>query len=272
MATKFKLLNVDANPKTVKGQSKGYMTAVLYMTPERGASPDINLCPSAQIAGCVIDCLNTAGRGGMAPGNGTFVSPSGTVLPDNTVQRARLRRATLFLDNPTEFMRLLVLEIRAAFSMADKAGLELVVRLNGTTDIRWEDVVFTMWDVPNARTHTVFSLFPDVQFYDYTKLPNRRRALTVPNYHLTFSYSHRAQFAPIVVKAMQTYGDRVNFAVVFDRKKSDPLPECFLGREVVDGDESDLRFLDRPGVVVALTAKGRARKSGSDFVVRSQLR
>lgn len=268
MATKFKLLNVDANPKTVKGQDKGYMTAVLYMTPERGADPDTNLCPSAQIAGCVTDCLNTAGRGGMAPGNGTFVSPSGTVLPDNTVQRARLRRTMMFLHDRTAFMRLLVSEINAAYRMAVQAGLTLVVRPNGTTDIRWEDIYFTLTDSAHAKPYNIFEVFPNIQFYDYTKLPNRRRALDILNYNLTFSYSHRAEFAPIIVKALQVYGDKVNFAAVFARKKSDPMPEYFLGREVIDGDESDLRFLDRAGVVVALTAKGRARKSDSGFIVR----
>lgn len=268
MSTKFKLLNVDSNAKTVKGQSKGYMTAVLYMTPERGADPDTNLCPSAQLAGCVADCLNTAGRGGMAPGNGTFKTDSGTTLPDNTVQRARLRRTMMFLTDRTAFMRLLVSEINVAYRMAVLSGLTLVVRLNGTTDIRWEDVAFTLRDDFDAKSYTIFDVFPEIQFYDYTKLPNRRRALSVPNYHLTFSYSHRPEFAPIILKAMQTYGDNVNFAVVFDAKKSDTLPEHFLGRTVVNGDESDLRFLDPANVVVALTAKGRAKKSQSGFIVK----
>lgn len=269
MATKFKLLNVDANPKTIKGQSKGYMTAVLYMTPANGADPDENFCPAAEIAGCLDDCLNTAGRGGMAPGNGTFATPAGRILPDNTVQRARLRRALMFIQQPDEFMRLLMREIFAAYLMAEKAELELVVRLNGTQDIRWENVKFSVSDEPfhAAVKHTIFEWFPYLQFYDYTKLPNRRAALKIPNYHLTFSYSARPEFAPIVVKALQTYGNAVNMAVVFSNKI--PMPEYFLGREVINGDEHDLRFKDRKGVVVALKAKGRARNSKSDFIVHS---
>ena len=130
------------------------------------------------------------------------------------------------------------------------------VRLNGTSDIRWEDVA-------HGRLPNVFAAFPEVPFYDYTKVPNRRRALEVPNYHLTFSYSHRPEFAGIVDKARACYGDRVNFAAVFARA----LPATFLDRPVISGDETDLRFLDAPGVVVGLTAKGHAKRDASGFVV-----
>lgn len=36
------LLNIDANAKTVKGQSRGYMTAVLYLAPHTLSGT--NLC------------------------------------------------------------------------------------------------------------------------------------------------------------------------------------------------------------------------------------
>lgn len=250
---KFELLNIDSNAKTVKGQAQGFMTAILYLTPADGSG--VNLCPSAFLAGCDIPCLNTAGRGGMSAGNATFQAP-GAVLPDNTVQRARLRRTLWFIRDRAEFMHQLALEIQAFTNKAHRAGLVPVVRLNGTSDIRWEDI-------PVDTVPHIFAMFPTVQFYDYTKIPNRRRALGIPNYHLTFSYSHRPQFAPIVVKALQTYGAGVNYAVVFRKG----LPATFLGRAVVSGDESDLRFTDDTGVVVGLTAKGRAKRDTSGFVV-----
>lgn len=251
---KFQLLNVDANAKTVKGQSQGFMTGVLYLTPADGSG--VNVCPSAVRAGCDISCLNTAGRGGMSAGNATFTTPGGVVLPDNSVQQARLRRTLWLLNSPADFMLQLIGEINAFVNKARRKGLVPVVRLNGTSDIRWEDFPV------NPAPH-IFAVFPDVQFYDYTKIPNRRKALGIPNYHLTFSYSHRSQFAPIVVKALQTYGSGVNYAVVF----RDSLPDTFLGRTVVSGDDSDLRFLDEPGVVVGLKAKGRAKRDNSGFVV-----
>lgn len=250
----FRLLNVDANAKTVKGQEQGYMTAILYLSPSD--SGGVELCAMAKIANCKIPCLNTAGRGGMAAGNKTFTSPSGAVLPDNTVQRARLRRTALFNSNREEFMGDLVNELEDFLFKARKANLIPVARLSGLSDTRWEDI--PVWrngvDYPN-----IFAAFPEMQFYDYTKLPNRKVA-HIPNYHLTYSYSHMDAFKPYVQRALKHYGSDINLAVVFNLPKGMPLPEMFMGRQVVSGDESDLRFLDPKGVVVGLTAKGRAKK------------
>jgi len=54
-----------------------------------------------------------------------------------------------------------------------------------------------------------------------------------------------------------------NVAVVFDG-----MPNTYAGAPVVDGDASDLRFLDPDGVVVGLKAKGDAKKDDSGFVKR----
>ena len=56
----------------------------------------------------------------------------------------------------------------------------------------------------------------------------------------------------------------MNVAVVFES-----VPETYIGKTVVDGDDTDLRFLDPKGVVIGLKAKGRARKDTSGFVVRA---
>ena len=61
----------------------------------------------------------------------------------------------------------------------------------------------------------------------------------------------------------QFKGDDVNLVVVFRKE----LPDVFAGRKVINGDESDLRFLDQTGVVVGLKAKGKARKDTSGFVI-----
>jgi hypothetical protein len=255
---KFQLLNVDTNAKTVKGQSKGYMTAVLYLLP--AALSGVNLCPLAEMAGCHVGCLNTAGRGGIAKDRATFTAPNGEEIPDNAVQRARLRRTMMFINDRDAFMTQLRREILAARDMAERRGLTLVVRLNGTSDIRWEDVPLNR-DLPHAR---IFDKFSGIQFYDYTKIPNRRRALKYRNYHLTFSYSHRPEFAPIVAQALQTYGDNVNFAGVFNGT----IPTYFMGRWTINGDDHDLRFTDTPNRFVALKAKGRAKKDQSGFTIR----
>ena len=250
----MKLLNIDANAKTVKGRRRGYMTAVLYLSP--GNLSGVELCAMSGLAGCRAGCLSTAGRGGIAAGRATFTAPNGDALPDNAIQRARLARTALFNSDRAAFMAQLVREIRAFIARARKLGLIPVIRLNGTSDIRWEDI-------PVENKAHIFALFPRLQFYDYTKLPNRRRAVGIRNYALTFSYSHVPAFAPIVAQAVRTYGAAVNYAAVF----AGALPAHFLGRSVINGDDSDLRFLDAPGVVVGLTAKGRARRDASGFVV-----
>lgn len=258
---KTTLLNIDQNAKTVKGNVRGFITAILYLSPADSSGEQ--LCPLAELAKCKTPCLNQAGRGGMSAGNATFVTDSGVELADNAIQRARLRRTRLFLDDRAAFMTLLVREIEKALVLAKRKGKTLVMRPNGTSDIRWENIPCSRngVDYPN-----IFAAFPDVQFYDYTKIPNRRVA-HIPNYSLTFSYSHVSEFAPIVVKALKHYGSSVNFAAVFHGK----VPESFLGRTVINGDETDLRFLDQPGVVVGLKAKGKARRDTSGFVVRQQL-
>ena len=62
----------------------------------------------------------------------------------------------------------------------------------------------------------------------------------------------------------ELHGRGMNYAVVFKNKK---LPAGYDGYPVINGDESDLRFLDKKGVVVGLYAKGHAKKSNSGFAV-----
>jgi hypothetical protein len=101
-----------------------------------------------------------------------------------------------------------------------------------------------------------------VQFYDYTKIPTRH---SVPsNYDLTFSYSGVKTFLAVYEKAKLNPTFK-RFAVVFDKIAN--IPAKFDSMAVVGGDNNDLRFLDGSGVV-ALYAKGKAKKDTSGFVVR----
>lgn len=247
----MKLLNLDANPKTVKGQVKGYLTAVLYLAPWKLSGYQV--CPMAETAGCIRDCLNTAGRGGMARLDADVLTVGDHSVKLNAIQKARISRTRFFMENREAFMLQLIKEIELAKKMADRKNLTLAVRLNGTSDIRWEDVRF--------NGNTIFQIFSDIQFYDYTKIPNRK-VKDIKNYHLTFSHSARPEFQKILEKALAYYGSSINLAVVFTRKK---LPSEFMGREVVNADESDLRFLDPVGKIAGLIAKGFAKKSNSGF-------
>jgi hypothetical protein len=255
------ILNFDANPKTIKGQKFGYITGVLYLAPFDLSG--FQVCPMADIAGCVAGCLNTAGRGGMARKDAPIIAHN---VRENSVQLARIRKTRDFMNNRESFMQSVCNEIarkqraiKRAAKKAKKRAAKLVIRLNGTSDIRWENVRF-FW---NGKTDTIFGHFPDLQFYDYTKVANRRIS-HISNYHLTFSYSGTTAFEPFVNRAVENYGTDCNIAVSF----IGGMPATFLGRDVINGDESDLRFLDRSGVVVGLRAKGRAKKDNSGFSVK----
>jgi hypothetical protein len=235
-----KLLGLDTNAKTVKGEKYGIKTAILYLVPAMGSG--VNLCPMAQIAACDSACLFSAGRGAM-----------------NNVMLSRLRKTLFFNQYRAEFMALLAKELALFEARAKRESFKLVVRLNGTSDIRWENI-------PVNGFANIFEAFPDIQFYDYTKIANRRG---VPaNYDLTFSYSGAPQYAPFVRNAIAN-GERI--AVVFrNRAIVESMlanGESFMGLPVVDGDDSDIRHLDPRGAVVALYAKGKARRDTSGFVV-----
>lgn len=226
------------NPKTLKGEAKGYMTYILHLSPSDVAGVG-NTCPKATV-GCRAACLNTAGRGGM------FTPEQGT----NAIQEARKRKTREFFADREQFMQYLAVDINKAIKQAEKKGFVPVFRLNGTSDLSWEK--YTVGPFKN-----IFAMFPTVQFYDYTKVLGRK-VQDIANYHLTFSAADGNDAD--VVKAI---AQGMNIAAVFDR-----LPEQYLGRPVFDADESDLRFLDPKGVVCGLKAKGRARKDTTGFVRR----
>ena len=217
------LTKPDSNPKVNKSMQYGYWTPILHLAPANLSGK--NTCLKST-AGCRASCLNTAGRGHMS-----------------IIQKARIRKTNDFFNNYDQFMTQLKKEIKSAQITAKNKGLKLAIRLNGTSDLLWEN-------------SGIMDQFPDVQFYDYTKYPNRKRL--PKNYHLTFSKAEDNE------KDMKKAIKRgLNVAVVFEKY----LPKTFLNRPVVNGDKSDLRFLDGENVVVGLIAKGQAKKDQSGFVI-----
>jgi hypothetical protein len=220
----------------MKGEKKGFLSFVLHLAPADLSGYET--CPK-RTAGCTSACLNTAGRGGIFKKGETT----------NVIQQARIRKTKMFFENRPEFMSKLLKDINNAIKYADKKGLTPVFRLNGTSDIAWEK-----YEILDGRN--IFQMFPEVQFYDYTKMRNRKvKHLT--NYHLTFS---KADGNDLDVRLAVNEG--MNVAVVFK-----VVPTTFLGRPVINGDETDLRFLDDKNVIVGLKAKGKAKKDATGFVV-----
>jgi hypothetical protein len=175
----------------------------------------------------------------------------------NVIQEARKRKTRLFFENRDTFMALLVSDIERAIRQSAKQGLIPVFRLNGTSDLSWEKYPVMRGGI---EYRNVFLAFPEVQFYDYTKVLGRK-VNGISNYHLTFSAADGNDSD--VVRAINA---GMNVAVVFGVPKTQALPVAYAGRAVFNGDDSDLRFLDPRGVVVGLYAKGKAKKDTSGFV------
>lgn len=231
------LLSISADAKTSKGEKLGFLTGILYLAPYK-TIPLFNTCAMAAIAGCADACLYSAGRGAYS-----------------SVQNARINKTKWFYADRQGFILQLIKNINSLVYKANKLGLIPLIRLNGTSDIKWENIGF---EYQGKSYNNIMQLFPDIQFYDYTKIVNRDN---IPaNYDLTFSYSGKTEYLKYVNQAINK-GMRI--AVVFKDKNN--LPDQFMGLSVVNGDNTDIRHLDNKGVIVALYAKGKAKKDNSGF-------
>lgn len=220
----MKLLTTQ-NFKTTKGEKLGYLTGILYLAPAKISGYEV--CPRRS-EGCTAACLYTAGMGAFS-----------------NVQNARIAKTKRFFEDRENFLTDLLKDIVALVRKARKENLTPAIRLNGTSDIEW-------------TRFGIMEKFPDVQFYDYTKVATRLAKDIPKNYNLTFSRSeHNDAWAKSALK------EGFNVAAVFNK-----LPETWNGYPVINGDESDVRFIDAKGVVVGLTAKGRAKKDNSGFVIK----
>lgn len=215
------------NFKTIKGEKVGYFTYILYMSPATDNTQGINLCPRAS-AGCAMACLFSSGFGGMY----------------EKVANGRRNKTEWFLHNRVGFLLQLDKEISAIEKRANNVE-RVCIRLNGTTDIRYEK--FKIRDGKN-----IFELHPDIQFYDYTKIHERFSIELPANYHLTFSRSEENEEI-----ALELLDKGVSVAMVFKK-----IPATYMGYPVVNGDENDLRFLDPKGVVIGLKYKRSTNKGG----------
>lgn len=236
------------NPKTAKGEKHGYLTAILHLAP--ASLSGRNVCSHAT-EGCRAACLNTAGRGGIG------LDADGL----NGIQVARIRRTRWLTRDREAFMTQLARDIERHIRTAARHDLKPAVRLNGTSDLPWENLRCGAY-------RNVFERFPQVRFYDYTKVPARirRRAFGIPNYSLTFSLAESNS-----AHALDAIAAGMNVAAVFAVKRGAELPQMFMNRPVIDGDLSDLRFTDPAGVIVGLRAKGRAIGDDSGFVQQATI-
>jgi len=226
----YNLLSVGSNNKIKKiDTNEEYIIAGLSLMPSDYVK-GINVCAMSKLAGCKDTCLVWAGHGFM---------PS--------VVEARTRKTKLYRDDRETFFQMLRGDIFAFMYDCEKRGVKPAIRLNVISDINFIKII---------------EEFPQVQFYDYTKNIKWHKKSIPANYHLTFSYSEaNSKYMKLFEPVWKT---NYNIAVVF---KGKTLPDTFKGRRVINGDLTDHRFLDETGVVVGLTAKGKARKDTSGFVI-----
>lgn len=247
---RFNLLTVDGNPKVAKGAAIGVLTGVLHLLPAtrydelRVANGlpalGVNLCPFA--GSCAAPCLNTAGRGGIPQ----------TSFADkvffNNVEQGRYRRTHEYFTDRATFIAKLIAELGKLAAVARANGMEPAARLNGTSDIHW---AVRHPEVVRAAQAL------GVRLYDYTKRPVRYVADAPVHYTYSLDVgSDREEHAITYLRAGGTV------AVVF----RGGLPATWNGFTVVNGDETDVRYMDPRGTVVGLKAKGKARTDTSGFV------
>jgi hypothetical protein len=220
---------LSTNTKLEKGSTLNWQTRGLSLAPANLSGKQ--LCPHRS-PGCEAACLNTAGMGVFS-----------------NVQEARINKSKFLIERRADFLAQLEKELANLNKQAGK-GKQIAVRLNVLSDLPWHNLID-------------MSKFQNLKFYDYT--PNVKRMMEFlrgelpANYHLTFSRKENNQSLVELVASMGG-----NVAVVFDK-----LPQSYLGKQVIDGDATDLRFLDPKGVVVGLKAKGKGKKDESGFVVKS---
>ena len=233
--------SVNLTTKHAKAYKYDEMTYSLYLSPADMSGYEV--CPM-RTKECTSLCLNESGMNRMN-------------MKGDMINESRIKKTKLFFENRTYFMQWMIAEITAAKNKAEKLGYNFSVRLNNTSDISPESFYVPI----DGKNKNILEIFPDVMFYDYTKVSKRYMLLgKYKNYDLTFSYSGENLDE---CHLMLHKGVRV--AVVFKNK----LPETFWGRKVIDGDAYDMRYRDEKNVIVGLKYKTTRKRPTKDskFVI-----
>lgn len=227
---------VNNSTKHEKAYQFNEMVYTIYLSPANKSGYEV--CPM-RTKECTLLCLDESGRNRMDS-------------KLNRINESRIKKTKLFFEDREFFVRWVIDEIKQGIKKAKDLGYEFSVRLNNTSDISPE--LFYIND--NGVKKNLLQIFPDIQFYDYTKVRNRFKLLDkYPNYDLTFSYSGENMEDCIDVLSD---GDRV--AMVFKN-----VPETFLGYRVVDGDKYDMRYRDDKDVIIGLKFKKVRNKLDQNY-------
>jgi len=211
------IASCDSSSKLVKGKKYEFSTLGLYLSP--ASKSGRNVCGFA--GACKAPCLDESGHVLLEKRSGK-----------STIQVARLLKTWLHEFRLDLFSKAICHEIRKAEKLAKKKGQSFCVRLNCTSDLDFSEIIAS---------------FPSVQFYDYSKDPNRQ---AMDNYHLTYSWdSFSKGRLPFYRQALER-GQKIAFPVV----KAD-LDRILALPSTLEMDSSDLRFLDGDGSYGILAIK-----------------
>jgi len=216
-------------------------TYAVYLAPANTSG--YNTCPYSTLE-CRMGCLNTSGRVAIE-----------IFSKKNVIQNARIKKTRLFYEHQEFYMDWLIAEIKSKKAKAKRDGFYFSVRLNATSDIDWQNVLH--------HGQTIFEIFSDVQFYDYTKNPYKFDNIA-PNYHLTLSYTGRNW-----TKCLEMLSKGHNVAMVFNVKHENDIPAMYKGFKVVNGDLTDYRVDDAKGIIVGLKWKRIANREAEKQVLNS---
>lgn len=213
------------NAKMVYSMNNGVESYCVHLAPSTMSGR--NVCPNSEH--CKEFCLNGSGR------NKSDILLRGE--EHSIINSARIKRTDAFYKKRDLFMQTLIHEIQVAQKRAIRNGRGFAVRLNGTSDL--SPLVF------KYQGKNILEWFPNVQFYDYTKVPTRYRLLSkYKNYDLTFSFDgHNWDKCEEILKQ----GGKV--AVIFENEN---MPTSYKGYKVIDASGYDMRFLDPGNTVMGL--------------------
>ena len=220
--------------KMMKSFQHNVATYCVYLAPATMAGRTkkgtrINVCPMSQH--CKELCLNSSGH------NKADILAHDSNVRQSSINQARIKKTKLFYNDRDKYMDILIHEINRDRKYAESHGMEFSVRLNGTSDLSPE--------IMKKDGKNILEIFPDVQFYDYTKVPNRLKLMKFyPNYDLTFSYDG---YNWDTCEEFLNNGGKV--AVVFDSEK---MPKTYKGYKVIDANGYDMRYLDPKGCIMGL--------------------
>jgi len=227
----------DDNPKFGKTDSE--TAHIIGLSLAQAKTSGFQVCEHAT-AGCMRHCV---GKQGLAR---VFQS----------IPKARKRKTRFFFKDQESFLILLWYEIAREYGKAYELGIPVFCRLNVFSDLDWPKIA--PW---------LFTDFPDIRFYDYTKDKFRyvrfQHGRFPENYHLTRSYTENMAKRTID----RILGNGGTIAVAFRNGNKREIPETWKGWPVYDGDLDDRRFLDPGAHIIGLRAKGDSVNDTTGFVV-----